>query len=1334
MSDVNAANITATGTAIIGLNLTSQSVNAPAQIAAGTLAAVGPITGQSVSVPGSVVAGSLAAVGPITGQSLSVPGNVGSGTLNVALNASIGTNLVVGGNLTVNNGVIVNGNRLIANNGATVNGNLDVSGNTTFRGSVNGPLDLSGNLVVRGTTTLVGALASNIDLSGNLVVRGTTTLVGALASNIDLSGNLVVRGTTTLVGALASNIDLSGNALVRGNVVVDTSGQLTRNNLLASTYNYVEAGPTHISDDYVMKTLPTITNFPVASTTTSWPSNPANVGSSTNYSFTSSTIPGAFSFTGPYYDKQKNNIYTESSIESACECISENSVMRAGMIGTSKDRAARRNRGQIISENKDAYIRNNVNIAPGSQTKLTSGFDGGQYFSDAPFGKYLAAVDDNVISEFKTQVFDAAGPVTRQLIPAPYRPFTTNENTNTQTNGSNIAGASKNVFFCINDGMGYNQVHAAKVMADMINQYRPFYLQDISGNVSRANYMGSGVDNFKLVWETSGNFDVVYRYTPTCSEMFRANDLPYLGVNVNRSKLTDPSGGLFINAPGINLVPDSAAISSAFSSGRSTGNEVINSVNDSDLGAQQFVYGNNVTPSDTGNATGLVYFKTFHEEAKAVGKLTVVSATSNVLHATPAGFVSRSTSRNTYTALIRNCFGPLGTQINLLMGAYPLSGSDRMPSSQLDTSSNAIMTAYFGGFRTYNFPEILSDVSGQYFDSFSGRPIPAWQPSEYKLYTTGGATYAIASVAQYARHYGWLICDSPALQQQFISGSVMSNAYGPVQTGRLTLNSKVFFATLGPSTAAFMGSNNSADAGAGSLVDCITNTFTGVGIAKVSSRIVPTATWGNLTPNGYAALTQCVSMSQSDLINNGKTILVNSGIYDSSNTFVWMHENSETDWAGHLGTLGTAAFETLESSYAQRAIYTDSSFVAITNIVQGCDHECGGWSFADLSGNIDYTDEVLADPARSESFYNAMNAFKAENNVHLATAFFSVDLTIPLNGTTNFTWDGTSSSYKFDPSGWLYNLTDTSYNPLSTASAISYTDTSNCDLVFDAAVAVMRRYLASTDTSGTNPLVAQFLPCALGISSSPFNLTRVTNVALISDLGAVDGAVYFDTSGQTQSLPTTPYWLNVRLPVSVLSRGLAWYKNNINISFTNYDNVIANVMYSAYNKARLYHQTGYGFLNDSVVDQRYNAVKFITNGGTAPASIGFNGIPDMQFQRLTAYPYSALTRTSIGVARRCVSHAQPIAKKFFAPSNKYFDALFSQGYPLQTSYYNHSNSVCRFWQKAPTLSRTFTELGITTAWPGVAGATTPAQWLYNNPSVPRTLSSTSVRQVLDMSI
>ena len=1184
---------------------------------------------------------------------------------------------------------------------------------------------------------------SNIS-AGLVNVPGTLNVTGSVSGALTATTVTATNLTATTVNATnfnTPNMDLSGNLVVRGNVAIDTSGQLTRNNLLASTRNFLVNAPTHISDNYVMKTLPTITNFPVASTTTSWPSNPANVGSSTNYRFTSSTIPGAFSFTGPYYDKQKNNIYTESSIESACECISENSVMRAGMIGTSKDRAARRNRSQLISENKDAYIRNNVNIAPGSQTKLTSGFDGGQYFSDAPFGKYLAAVDNNVISEFKTQVFDSDGPVTRQLIPAPYRPFTTNENTNTQTNGSNIAGASKNVFFCINDCMGYNQVHAAKVMADMVNAYRPFYLQDISGNFARANYMSSGVDNFKLVWETSGNFDVVYRYTPTCSEMFRANDLPYLGVNPDRSKLTDPAGGLFINAPGINLVADSAATSSAFSSGRMTGNEVINSVNDVDLGAQQYVYGNNVTPADAGNATGLVYYKTFHEEAKAVGKLTVVSATSNILHATPAGFISRSTSRNSYTALIRNSFGPNGTQVNLLMGAYPLSGSDRMPGSQLDTSSNALMTAYFGGFRTYNFPEILSDVSGQYFDSFSGRPIPAWQPSEYKLYTpvVGGPTYAIASVAQYARHYGWLLCDSPALQQQFLSGSAMSNAYGSVTTGRLTLDSKVFFATLGPATAAFMGSNNSADASAASPLDQITGVANSLNIAKVSSRIVPTATWGDLQPNGYTAVTQCKSMSQSDLVNYGKRLLVNSGIYDSSNTFVWMHENSETDWAGHLGTFGTAAFETLESSYAQGTIYTDSSFVAITNIVQGCDHECGGWSFADLSGNIDYTDERLADPVQSASFYNAMNAFKDQNKVHLATAFFSVDLTVPLNGTTNFTWANDTSSYKFDPSGWVYNLTDTSYVSLQNADSIIYTDTSNCDLVFNDTMDVMRRYLASTDTADKNPLVAQFLPCALGLDPSGFNLTTSTNVALISDLGSVDGAVYFDTSGQAQGLPTRPYFLNVRLPVSVLSRGLEWYRNNINTAFTKYDEVIANVMYSAYNKARLYHQTVYGFLNDNIVDQRYNAVKFMSAGGVAPVGVGINAIPDRQVQRLTAYPYTALKPTTLGATTRiCVSHAQPIAKKFFAPSNKYFDALFSSGYngtpQAQTSYYNHSNTVCRFWQKAPTLRTPFSQLGITTAWPGVAGATTPAQWLYNNGSQPRTLSSTSVRQVLDLSI
>jgi hypothetical protein len=39
-----------------------------------------------------------------------------------------------------------------------------------------------------------------------------------------------------------------------------------------------------------------------------------------------------------------------------------------------------------------------------------------------------------------------------------------------------------------------------------------------------------------------------------------------------------------------------------------------------------------------------------------------------------------------------------------------------------------------------------------------------------------------------------------------------------------------------------------------------------------------------------------------------------------------------------------------------------------------------------------------------------------------------------------------------------------------------------------------------------------------------------------------------------------------------------------------------------------------------------------------------------------------------------------------------------------------------------------------TPWPGYSGSDTPAQWLYSNVNAPKTLSSTSVRQVLDMSI
>jgi hypothetical protein len=154
MADVNAANITATGTAIIGLNLTSQSVNAPAQIAGGSVASVGAITGQSVSVPGSVVAGSLAAVGPITGQSVSVPGNVGSGTLNVALNASIGTNLVVGGSLTVNGPFVVDSSSITV--GALVTNTFNCTGLNYYEGAIQ-----SGDVVSVSTVGIVTAAQSN---------------------------------------------------------------------------------------------------------------------------------------------------------------------------------------------------------------------------------------------------------------------------------------------------------------------------------------------------------------------------------------------------------------------------------------------------------------------------------------------------------------------------------------------------------------------------------------------------------------------------------------------------------------------------------------------------------------------------------------------------------------------------------------------------------------------------------------------------------------------------------------------------------------------------------------------------------------------------------------------------------------------------------------------------------------------------------------------------------------------------------------------------------------------------------------------------------------------
>ena len=522
-------------------------------------------------------------------------------------------------------------------------------------------------------------------------------------------------------------------------------------------------------------------------------------------------------------NEYNGNLYVENNVEIGHECNCENLVLRSNNYN---------NRGMLIPEDSNVFIRGHLQVESGSFHKSALGFDGGEYYTNYPYGN----------KEYKTQLFDQNGPITRELIPKNRRPLENNDN----------------IIFVINDGMGYNQVWAAKLTAHMLNQYKNFMIKDVLDN--RINYMNSNnYETFKLSYELSNNYDHIMNMDPICAEMFRGGDNQYLGVTTNRSELISTK---LVNNSNKYVVADSAATASQMATGRLTQNQVVNSIIDRDIGADRSTVSN--------LSKGLVYFKTIHEEAKDKGKLICITSTSNVMHATPACFVSKSNSRYNYTNLIRTCFGTNGTQPHLIIGAVPQSGNDLAPSNSVtnvgyDIKSHVdVSGVYIQRYLCYNFPEIDN----------------TWNSNEYQLDTNGNKC---ASCIQYARHYGYTVLTN------------YNDMINYVNNNNLTTSSKVFLANASAATPGFVCNNNHAASGG-------VNT-----LLKVSTRLY----------NNNDPLRQ---LNQSEIMYCANKLLNNH-----SKGYVMMFENSETDWGGHTGDLIASAFETLEASKALELVYNDNN-------------------------------------------------------------------------------------------------------------------------------------------------------------------------------------------------------------------------------------------------------------------------------------------------------------------------------------------------------------------------------------------------------------------------
>ena len=889
------------------------------------------------------------------------------------------------------------------------------------------------------------------------------------------------------------------------------------------------------------------------------------------------------------------NIYADGNVEAQCECNCENLVLRAGFIGT--DRAKRINRESIICENNDLFVKSNIQVQIGSVNKYSLGFDGGEYYTNAPYGT----------KEYKTQLFDEKGPITRQLIPKKQRPLNSNDN----------------IFFVINDGMGYNHVWLAKLTADMINKYGNFMKLDVSDD-SRINYMDSsgGFTSFKLSWEK--NSDIILNYTPLCTEMFRDAGYAYKGITSDRSEQVQDKA---INANNKYLVPDSAATASAMATGRLTQNEVVNTINDIDLGSYE--------GTDVNASTGLIYYKTIHEEAKENGKLICISSTSNVLHATPACFVSKSVTRNAYCNLIRTCFGPDGSNPHLIIGAIPQSGYDVAQSNSstnvgYDIVSNVDASGNFiARYRCYNFPEIDS----------------TWTTTEWQLDTNGNKC---ASCVQYAKHYGYTVLDNYTKMMNWLNTT-------PV----LTTSSKIFLANPSGATPAFICNNQN---GIGT-----TSTSVNAGLFKVSSQLIKNS----------ESLRQ---LNQTEMVKYGLQLLKNH-----PKGFVWMHENSETDWAGHTGDWFGAAFETLESSKALEQIYADSSLLSKTNVLVGCDHECGGWIFHDINNIPDYTDSQY-----DVNTYAVLNAYYQTKKVHLVTNFLAIDLNISINDSSKITYDSTLKHFKVDKS--LFNNTQPTSFDLNSVSSLDLTNAKN---IRDYVLWLFKQQLVNDPTK-----LIKYLNASLGTSTA-LKYFR-TNI--------VNGDLYLKSPDSTlTTIDSSANLLSIRLPISLLSSVLLTLNSN------NQDSIISNVLLASYNESKLYSINMIGFNTDTDADIErisFNS-NFIGGNPYGGSKICKTSLHSLVLKDLAKFTYNGKTIYPI-------EHIQTVYKVSTIPNENY-ESYFNQNY-------SHSSVVCRFWQKSNVLSKMFSDIGIN-KWDSFSSFSTPAQFLNG-----KTVSSTSVRYLLDLTI
>ncbi len=927
------------------------------------------------------------------------------------------------------------------------------------------------------------------------------------------------------------------------------------------------------------------------------------------------------------FTEQTGNLYVENNLQTNGECDCQDLVINS--------------KGSLVPRDNDMFVRGNLQTQPGSIQKCALGFEGGSYYTNLPFGT----------KEYKTQVFDDAGPVTRQLIPKALRP---------------LNDPSQNIILCIVDGMGKNQEWQAKVVNDMIKKYGNYMNSDVSDNELNYNANtidGSGsitasssVTDTKLSWEEYSNTRM--DLDPVCAEMYWNNEKNYLGVNPSRNGVIFKK---FVNDNGGYIVPDSAATGSQMATGRLTQNEIINTVTDVDSTAFDKP---SIVPPQGLHSKVMTTYTTIFEEAKANNKLTCIASTSNMLHATPASFVSKSNHRDNYTDLIRTCFGPGGVNPNLILGPIPNSGNDRHPTL-LDTSSvqignpvtNSGITT--SGAGVYNFPEIELDKA--YWDASS---IPyRYEPSTGRYW---------ASAIAYARRYGYTVL----------------NNYNDIMAYNtpITINSKIWFADNNGFTPAYIANN--------------TQPLASDGVSRISKYFLRPVNGSGATPTGHKAyLTQKEKVKKAiDLLKTGP-----SG-------FIMMHEDSETDWGGHAGNFISAAFETLEGSKAMRDAVYNSDVSSNTTIITTPDHECGGWTFADASGILDMNDSRIA--LYPQEFYNNYKSFETLTKMHFATNFLSTDFTLNVSTVANVDSSAVSIVNPY------YNIISKSYNDLSgsavftsNALRIKQGALDNSALSYPTDISGISDYKAWLGSVfGTTNALNVIPERCLAIVKDASNSSGVYCRTMIDESGnllLVRPSIRFTGSGTSSKAALDAsrndvFTLNgsvtvtLRLPVSALGK----WSIDATINDTSMNTITQSLLKNTYDNNRLYNTFMVGFGNDSSDITKLTMSNALLNAELSVSS-GSSTVKN-SVHSIDLCSYIKMLNGNKEIVRHYQAMYFDVADDEFISKNRNGGG---------GTNYSHSDSICECWIKSSKLyDNTYANLGIN-AWGG--SGTKPSDFLHN---------------------